>query len=82
MNEINSKAFNRRNQVFKGTAIRDDRSLREKGKVRDVAGEQKRQKEKDKETNKKLAQAKKAIQEAKRKKGPIVDRSGNTPVYG
>jgi len=82
MDKINSKAFNRHNQVFNKTAIRDPHSLRKKGVVKDVVGEQKRQKEKEKKKNEKLDRAKKAIQEAKRKKGPIIDRSGNTPSYG
>ena len=70
---INKKAFKtNKEKVFKGTAVRNPKSLRKTGEVEDKEGDQKK---KDEEKDKKLEKAKKAIREAKasgkRKKGSV-----------
>ena len=71
--KINKEAFKtNKEKVFKGTAIRNPKSLRKTGEVEDKEGKQEK---KEKEQNKKLNEAKKKLEEArkanKRKKGSV-----------
>ena len=62
--KINKEAFKtNKEKVFKGTAIRNPKSLRKTGEVEDKEGQKKKE---DKEKDKKLEEAKKKIKEAKK----------------
>ena len=70
---INKKAFKtNKEKVFKGTAVRNPKSLRKTGEVEDKEGDKKKS---DKKKDEALEAAKKKIKEAKkagkRKKGSV-----------
>ena len=79
---INKEVFkNKKAKVFEGAPKRRKDSNRKYGVIEDTESKEEEKKKKDKKRDKELAKAKKAIKKAKGTKGPIVDRSGNTP-YG
>jgi len=76
---INKEVFkNKKNKVFKGAPKRRKDSNRKYGVIEDTESKEAKKKKKETERDKELAKAKKAIKKAKKTKGPIVDRSGNT----